>query len=73
MPKVSERLNLCIHHIVSDLDGTTDLGITGATLAGERDPQADSTVSTELVLPAFAECSLRIEHASYLPDICFAL
>jgi hypothetical protein len=31
-------MNLQIHHVISDLDGTTELAIMDAILTGERDP-----------------------------------
>ncbi len=38
MQKASDQMNLQIHHVISDLDGTTGLAIMDAILAGERDP-----------------------------------
>jgi transposase len=38
MQKALDRMNLQIHHIISDRDGTTGLAIMDAILAGERDP-----------------------------------
>ena len=39
MQKALDQMNLQIHHVISDLAGTTGLAIVGAILAGERDVQ----------------------------------
>jgi transposase len=39
MQKALDQMNLQIHHIISDLAGTTGLAIMDAILAGERDPR----------------------------------
>jgi len=39
MQKVLDQMNLHIHHVISDLAGTTGLAIVDAILAGERDPR----------------------------------
>ena len=39
MQKALDQMNLQIHHVISDLSGTTGLAIIDAVLAGERDPQ----------------------------------
>jgi transposase len=38
MQKALDQMNLQIHHVISDLGGTTGLAIVDAILAGERDP-----------------------------------
>jgi transposase len=38
MQKCLDQMNLQIHHVISDLSGTTGLAIVDAILAGERDP-----------------------------------
>jgi transposase len=38
MHKSLDQMNLQIHHVISDLSGTTGLAIIDAILAGERDP-----------------------------------
>jgi transposase len=38
MQKALDQMNLHIHHVISDLSGTTGLAIVDAILAGERDP-----------------------------------
>jgi nitrate reductase cytochrome c-type subunit len=38
MQKALDKMNLQIHHVISDLAGTTGLTIMDAVLAGERDP-----------------------------------
>jgi transposase len=38
MQKALDQMNLQIHHVISDLTGTTGLAIVDAILAGERDP-----------------------------------
>jgi transposase len=37
MQKALDQMNLQIHHVISDLAGTTNLAIVDAILAGERD------------------------------------
>lgn len=39
MQKSLDQMNVQIHHVISDLAGTTGLTIVEAILAGERDPQ----------------------------------
>jgi transposase len=39
MQKALDQMNLQIHHVISDLSGTTGLAIIDAILPGERDPQ----------------------------------
>jgi transposase len=39
MQKALDQMNLQIHHVISDLSGTTGLAIMDAILAGERDPE----------------------------------
>jgi transposase len=39
MQKALDQMNLQIHHVISDLSGTTGLAIIDAILGGERDPQ----------------------------------
>jgi transposase len=39
MQKALDQMNLQIHHVISDLSGTTGLAIIDAILDGERDPQ----------------------------------
>jgi transposase len=39
MQKALDQMNLQIHHVISDIAGTTGLAIIDAILAGERDPQ----------------------------------
>jgi len=39
MQKALDQMNLQIHHVISDLAGTTGLAIVDAILAGERDVQ----------------------------------
>jgi hypothetical protein len=39
MQKALDQMNVQLHHVISDLAGTTGLAIVDAILAGERDPQ----------------------------------
>lgn len=39
MQKVLDQMNLQIHHVISDIAGTTGLAIIDAIVAGERDPK----------------------------------
>jgi transposase len=38
MQKALDQMNLQLHHVISDVTGTTGLAIIDAILAGERDP-----------------------------------
>jgi transposase len=38
MQKALDQMNVQLHHVISDLAGTTGLAIVDAILAGERDP-----------------------------------
>jgi transposase len=38
MQKALDQMNVQIHHVISELAGTTGLAIVDAILAGERDP-----------------------------------
>ena len=38
MQKALDQMNLQLHHVISDLSGTTGMAILDAILAGERDP-----------------------------------
>jgi transposase len=39
MQKALDQMNLHLHHVISDLSGTTGMAILDAILGGERDPQ----------------------------------
>ncbi len=39
MQKALDQMNIQLHHVISDLTGTTGLAIVEAILAGERDPR----------------------------------
>jgi transposase len=39
MQKALDQMNLQLHHVISDITGTTGLAIVEALLAGERDPK----------------------------------
>jgi transposase len=39
MQKALDQMNLQLHHVISDLSGTTGMAILDAVLAGERDPK----------------------------------
>lgn len=38
MQKALDQMNVQLHHVISDLAGTTGLAIVDAIVAGERDP-----------------------------------
>jgi len=44
MQKALTQMNLQIHHVISDITGTTGLAIVDAILAGQRDPVALATL-----------------------------
>ena len=39
MQKALDQMNIQLHHVISDIPGTTGLAIVDALLAGERDPK----------------------------------
>ena len=39
MQKALDQMNLQLHHVISDLSGTTGMAILDAILAGERNPR----------------------------------
>jgi hypothetical protein len=40
MQKCLDQMNVCVHHAVSNITGTTGMAMIRAILAGERDPRA---------------------------------
>ena len=52
MQKALDQMNLQLHHVISDLSGTTGLTIIDAILAGERDPQTLANSATGALKPA---------------------
>jgi transposase len=44
MQKALDQMNLQLHHVISDLSGTTGMAILDAILAGERDPHKLATL-----------------------------
>jgi transposase len=72
MQKALDQMNLQLHHVISDVTGTTGLAIIDAVLAGERDVQK----LTELRDPrvrATAETIAKSLVGDYRPEHLFTL
>src|SRR5437660_7850794 len=68
MQKALDQMNLQLHHVISDIAGTTGLAIISAVLGGERNPEnlvtlRDPTIvaSRETIVRALL-CDYRAEH-----------
>lgn len=73
MQKALQQMNLHLHHVVSDINGTTGLRILEAILAGQRDPK----VLVKLRDPRITKSTvLQMEEAlkgDYRPEHLFVL
>jgi hypothetical protein len=49
MQKALDQMNLQLHHVISDITGTTGLAIIDAILAGERDPERLSELRNQQI------------------------
>lgn len=72
MQKALTQMNLQLHHVISDITGTTGLAIVDAILAGERNPDT---------LAGFRDCRIKASPETiakslvgdYRPELLFAL
>jgi transposase len=72
MQKALMQMNLQLHHVVSDVTGTTGMGILRAIVAGERDPQVlarDRDVRCRASVETLCEALV----GNYRPEHVFAL
>lgn len=72
MQKALDQMNLQLHHVISDLTGTTGLAIVDAILAGERDPTTLAALRNWRV-KASAETITKALVGDYRPEHVFTL
>jgi transposase len=72
MQKALDQMNLQLHHVISDLTGTTGLAIIGAVLDGERDPQVLAKLRNHRI-KASEETIAKSLVGDYRPEHLFAL
>jgi transposase len=72
MQKALDQMNLQLHHVISDVTGTTGLAIIDAVLAGERDGQKLATLRDPRIR-ATAETIAKSLVGDYRPEHLFTL
>jgi transposase len=72
MQKALTEMNLQLHHVVTDITGTTGLRIIRAILVGERDPEALARLR-HYSCHSSAETIAKALTGSYRPEHLFAL
>lgn len=72
MQKALDQMNLQLHHVISDITGTTGLAIVGAILAGERDPQVLAKLRNHRI-KASEETIAKSLVGDYRPEHLFTL
>src|SRR6266568_7994366 len=72
MQKALDQMNLQIHHVISDITGTTGLAIMDAILAGNRDTQALAALRDPRVR-ASADTIAKSLVGDYRPEHLFTL
>jgi transposase len=72
MQKALDQMNLQLHHVISDLTGTTGLAILDAILKGERDPQVLAQLRDRRI-KASAETIAKSLVGDYRPEHLFVL
>jgi transposase len=72
MQKALMQMNLQLHHVVSDVTGTTGMGILRAIVAGERDPQVLARYR-DVRCKASVETLREALVGNYRPEHVFAL
>ena len=72
MHKALTQMNLQIHHVISDLTGTTGLAIIDAVLAGQRDP-VELAKLRDARIKASAETIQKSLVGTWQPDHLFTL
>jgi hypothetical protein len=71
MQKALDQMNIQLHHVISDITGTTGLAIVEALPAGERDPETIGYCAIHELPPANSS-SLRLV-GNYHSEHLFAL
>jgi hypothetical protein len=69
MQKALSQMNLQIHHVLSDITGTSGLAILDAILAGERDPVELATLCHFRVRSPRETVAKALEEIS-VPNTC---
>ena len=72
MQKALDQMNLQLHHVISDLTGTTGLAILDAILQGERDPQVLAQLRDRRI-KASAQTIAQSLVGDYRPEHLFVL
>ena len=72
MQKALDQMNLQLHHVISDITGTTGMAIVNAILAGERDPHTLAKLRDGRV-KASAEVIAKSLVGDYRPEHLFTL
>ena len=72
MQKALDQMNLQLHHVISDLTGTTGLAILDAILQGERDPQVLAQLRDRRI-QASSETIAQSLVGDYRPEHLFVL
>ncbi|MCU1292456.1 MAG: Transposase [Bryobacterales bacterium] len=72
MQKALDQMNLQLHHVISDVTGTTGLAIIDAILAGERDPAKLAGVGDPRIR-ASEEIIVKSLVGDYRPEHLFTL
>jgi transposase len=72
MQKALDQMNLQLHHVISDLTGTTGLAILDAILKGERDPQVLAQLRDRRI-QASTETIAKSLVGDYRPEHLFVL
>ena len=70
--KALDPMNLQLHHVISDVTGTTGLAILEAILKGERDPQVLAQLRDRRI-KASAETIAKSLVGDYRPEHLFVL
>jgi transposase len=72
MQKALDQMNVQLHHVISDLAGTTGLAIIDAILTGERDPRKPAQLpywriraSKETIIKSLAGDSAKSIYSRY--------
>jgi transposase len=70
--KALDQMNIQLHHVISDITGTTGLAIGEAILAGERDPQCLARLRDPRIVASEATVAEALI-GDYRPEHLFAL
>ena len=72
LQKALDQMNIQLHHVISDITGTTGLAIVEAILAGERDPQRLARLRDPRIVASEATVAEALI-GDYRPEHLFAL